>query len=71
VGVVSRANARLRALGYRRGEAGVVTVADDPEWLLLVGTFVRRSTARKSEIIDVVDALPPRRPVSSSGSRSE
>jgi hypothetical protein len=60
MGVVSRANARLRALGYQRGEAGVLSVSDDPEWLLLVGTYVRRAPARKSEIIEVVDALPPR-----------
>ena len=71
MGVVSRANARLRALGYRRGEAGVVTVSDDPDWLLLVGTFVRRSTARKSEIIDVVVALPPKRSAANVSRRPE
>ena len=60
MGVASRANRRLRQLGYRRAEAAVVTVAEDPAWLLVSGTHVRAAAVPKDEVLGLVDRLPPR-----------
>lgn len=60
MGVTSRANHRLRELGYRRGEAAIETVRDDPGWLLLRGTLVRPAALPKDEVLPAVDRLPPR-----------
>jgi hypothetical protein len=60
VGVARRANQRLRELGYRRAEAAVVTVADDPGWVLLRGTLVRAAAAPKEEVLPLVERLPTR-----------